>query len=360
MNTKKLLMAGMLSLSMICSGGVLVGCSNTSKTTTTETANKKTETKTIGEKAEDSKSLKLINKTGKGITVFETKSSSDEAFSVNLLTDGDAIKKNENRILYYLTKDEDTLSIKIGLKSSDSTFTFDKVDETEKIKNVEINVNDEEKVELTINKKDDSKITISASADEVKSENEKENEEKVDETAKAEESDSKTDKTSSSSSTSKSENKTSTTTNSSSSSNKNNSSNSSSNSSSKNESTHTHDWVAQYKTVHHEAEYTTKYVVDTPAYDEQIPQTEMIEHQICGNCNADLNGLSQSEISAHMKAHALNGDKYGYHSEWREEVVGYTTVHHDEVGHNEQVLVKDAYDEKVLTGYKCKTCGKTK
>ena len=355
MKSKKLLMAGMLSLSMICSGGVLVGCSNTSKTTTTETANKKTETKTIGEKAEDSKSLKLINKTGKGITVFETKSSSDEAFSKNLLTDGDVIKKNENRILYYLTKDEDTLSIKIGLKSSDSTFTFDKVDETEKIKNVEINVNDEEKVELTVNKKDDSKITISATADEVKSEEEKENEEKVDETAKTEESDSdsKSDITSSSSSTSKSENKTATTTS-------NNSNSSSSNSSSKNESNHTHDWVAQYKKVHHEAEYTTKYVVDTPAYDEQIPQSEMIEHQICGNCNADLNGLSQSEISAHMKAHALNGDKYGYHSEWREEVVGYTTVHHDEVGHNEQVLVKDAYDEQVLTGYKCKTCGKTK
>ena len=356
MNTKKLLMAGMLSLSLICSGGVLVGCSNTSKTTTTETANKKTETKTIGEKAEDSKSLKLINKTGKGITVFETKSSSDEAFSKNLLTDGDVIKKNENRILYYLTKDEDTLSIKIGLKSSDSTFTFDKVDETEKIKNVEINVNDEEKVELTVNKKDDSKITISATADEVKSEEEKENEEKVDETAKTEESDSdsKADKTSSSSSTSKSENKTSTTTNSSSSSNKNNSSNNSSNSSSKNESNHTHDWVAQYKTVHHEAEYTTKYVVDTPAYDEQIPQTEMKEYHVAYP--------SGTVIVGDPNEYLLKNDigDVSWKSEWREEVVGHTTVHHDEVGHNEQVLVKDAYDEQVLTGYKCKTCGKTK
>ena len=55
-----------------------------------------------------------------------------------------------------------------------------------------------------------------------------------------------------------------------------------------------------------------------------VSQTQMIEHQICGNCNADLNGLSQSEISAHMKAHALNGDgNKGYHSEWREEVTSY-------------------------------------
>ena len=352
MNSKKLLMAGMLSLSLICSGGVLVGCSNTSKTTTTETSTEKTERKTIGEKTEDSKSLKLINKTGKEITVFETKSSSDEAYSENLLTDGDVIKKNENRILYYLTKDEDTLSIKIGLKSSDSTFTFDKVDETEKIKNVEINVNDEEKVELTVNKKDDSKITISATADEVKSENEKENEEKVDETAKTEESDSdsKADKTSSSSSTSKSENKTSTTTTSSSSSNKNNSSNNSSNSSSKNESTHTHDWVAQTKVVHHDEVGHNEQVLVKEAYDEQVA----VVHDFCNTCNIDLtaNGIS---ASAHAKEHMLNGENGGHHSG-----VVYNVVHHEAQYTTKYVVDTPAYDETVITGYKCSKCGATK
>ena len=350
MSSKKLLMAGMLSLSMICSGGVLVGCSNTSKTTTTETANKKTEAKTIGEKAEDSKSLNIINKTGKGITVFETKSSSDETFGENLLTDGDVIKKNENRILYYSTKDGDTLSIKVGLESSDSTFTFDKVDETEKIKNVEITLNDEEKVELTVNKKDDSKITITATADEVKSEEEKENGEKVDETAKAEESDSKTDKTSSSSSTSKSENKTSTTTTSSSSSNKNNSSNNSSNSSSKNESTHTHDWVAQTKVVHHDEVGHNEQVLVKEAYDEQVA----VVHNFCNTCNIDLtaNGIS---ASAHAEQHMLNGENGGHHSG-----VVYNVVHHEAQYTTKYVVDTPAYDETVITGYKCSKCGATK
>ena len=346
MNTKKLLMAGMLSLSMICSGGVLVGCSNT-KTSSAETANKKTETKTIGEKAEDSKSLKLINKTGKGITVFETKSSSDETFGENLLTDGDVIKKNENRILYYSTKDGDTLSIKVGLKASDSTFTFDKVDETEKIKNVEISLNDKNKVELTVNKKDDSKITISATADEVKLE-----EEKVDETAKTEESDSdsKADKTSSSSSTSKSENKTSTTTTSSSSSNKNNSSNNSSNSSSKNESTHTHDWVAQTKVVHHDEVGHNEQVLVKEAYDEQVA----VVHNFCNTCNIDLtaNGIS---ASAHAEQHMLNGENGGHHSG-----VVYNVVHHEAQYTTKYVVDTPAYDETVITGYKCSKCGATK
>ena len=347
MNSKKLLMAGMLSLSMICSGGVLVGCSNTSKTTTTETANKKTEAKTIGEKAEDSKSLNIINKTGKGITVFETKSSSDETFGENLLTDGDVIKKNENRILYYSTKDGDTLSIKVGLKASDSTFTFDKVDETEKIKNVEISLNDKNKVELTVNKKDDSKITISATADEVKLE-----EEKVDETAKTEESDSdsKADKTSSSSSTSKSENKTSTTTTSSSSSNKNNSSNNSSNSSSKNESTHTHDWVAQTKVVHHDEVGHNEQVLVKEAYDEQVA----VVHNFCNTCNIDLtaNGIS---ASAHAEQHMLNGENGGHHSG-----VVYNVVHHEAQYTTKYVVDTPAYDETVITGYKCSKCGATK
>ncbi len=372
-NTKKLLMAGMMSLSMICSGGLLVGCSNTSTTTTTETTKKKAETKTIGEKTEDSKSLKIVNKTGKGITVFETKSSSDESFSENLLTDGDVVKKDESRVLYYETKENDTLSIKVGLKDSDSTFTFDKVDETEKIKDVEIILNDDEKVELTVHKKDDSQIKIEATADEVKSEDEKENEEDADTTSKVEESKSdsnesktetKTDKTASTSS--KSENKTASTNTNTSTSNKSNSSsntnssNSNKNNGSSSSSEHTHNWVAQTKVIHHDAQYTTKYVVDQAAYDEQVAQTEMVEHTICSVCEADLSSFTQSQINSHMKAEALAGKGSGYYSKATLDVVGYTTIHHDEVGHNEQVLVKEAYDETVTTGYKCSTCGKTK
>ena len=65
MKTKQILMTGALALSMILSGGMLTGCSNSSTkdTKTTEVAKKK-EVKTIGQKTKDSKSLKMTNSTG--------------------------------------------------------------------------------------------------------------------------------------------------------------------------------------------------------------------------------------------------------------------------------------------------------
>ena len=92
MKTKQILMAGALALSMVLSGGMLTGCSNSSNTKDTKTSEvaKKKEVKTLGKKTKDSKSLKFTNNTGKKITVFETKSSSEESFSDNLLEDGDA------------------------------------------------------------------------------------------------------------------------------------------------------------------------------------------------------------------------------------------------------------------------------
>ena len=82
MKTKQILMAGALALSMVLSGGMLTGCSNSSNTKDTKTTEvtKKKEVKTIGQKTKDSKSLKMTNSTGKKITVFETKSSSEESF----------------------------------------------------------------------------------------------------------------------------------------------------------------------------------------------------------------------------------------------------------------------------------------
>ena len=77
MKTKQILTAGAIALSMI-----LTGCSSSSTETkdtkTTEVAKKK-EVKTLGKKTKDSKSLKFTNNTGKKITVFETKSSTSES-----------------------------------------------------------------------------------------------------------------------------------------------------------------------------------------------------------------------------------------------------------------------------------------
>lgn len=357
MKTKQILTAGAIALSMI-----LTGCSSSSTETkdtkTTEVAKKK-EVKTLGKKTKDSKSLKFTNNTGKKITVFETKSSSEESFSDNLLEDGDAVKNKEERTLYYTVKENDKLDVKVGLQDQDKTFVFKDVD-TVDIKKVDVSLK-EDKVNLDVTKKDGSTATLTPSEDSAKTEDEKKDEtevkqeEKKEETAKADSSnksnasESKKDNTASTTNTNSNKN------NSSSSSSKpsskpsnsgsNNagtskpSNNSGSNSSSSKPAEHTHNWVAVTE---------TRTVVDQPAYDEQVPVTEMREHEICSSCGADLTG---TDASAHVYQHMINGDdKGGWHSEWREEVTGYQTVHHDAVTHT----------ETVTTGYRCSTCGASK
>ncbi|WP_337467274.1 hypothetical protein [Holdemanella biformis] len=354
MKTKQILMAGALALSMVLSGGMLTGCSNSSTkdTKTTEVAKKK-EIKTIGQKSKDSKSLKMTNNTGKKITVFETKSSSEESFSDNLLENGDAVKNKEERTLYYTVKENDKLDVKVGLQDEDKTFVFKDVD-TEDTKKVDVSLK-EDKVNLDVTKKDGSTATLTPSEDSVKTEEEKKDEsevkqeEKKEETAKADTSNksnaSESKKENTTATTNTSSNKNNTSSSKPSNSNSNNSSsskpsnNSSSNSSSSKPAEHTHNWVAVTE---------TRTVVDQAAYDEQVPVTEMREHEICSSCGADLTG---TDASAHVYQHMINGDdKGGWHSEWREEVTGYQTVHHDAVTHT----------ETVTTGYRCSTCGATK
>lgn len=356
MKTKQILTAGAIALSMI-----LTGCSSTSTDTkdtkTTELAKKK-EVKTIGQKTKDSKSLKMTNNTGKKITVFETKSSSEENFSDNLLEDGDAVKNKEQRTLYYDVKENDKLDVKIGLQDQDKTFVFKDVDTTD-AKKVDVSLK-EDKVNLGVTKKDGSTATLTPSEDSVKTEEEKKDESEVKQEEKKEET-AKTDSSNkSNASESKKENTTATTNTSS---NKNNSSassskpsngssnnsssskpsnNSGSNSSSSKPAEHTHNWVAVTE---------TRTVVDQAAYDEQVPITEMKEFAICNDCGADITNLGQAGISDHICDHMINDTgNGGYHSEWREVVTGYQTVHHDAVTHT----------ETVTTGYRCSTCGATK
>ena len=356
MKTKQILTAGAIALSMI-----LTGCSSTSTDTkdtkTTEVA-KKNEVKTIGQKSKDSKSLKITNNTGKKITVFETKSSSEESFSDNLLEDGDSVKNKEERILYYEVKENDKLDVKVGLQDQDKTFVFKDVD-TVDIKKVDVSLKDD-KVNLDVTKKDGSTATLTPSEDSAKTEDEKKDEtevkqeEKKEETAKADSSnksnasESKKDNTASTTNTSSNKNNTS-------SSKPSNSSNSSNSNSSK-PAEHTHNWVAQYKTVNVPEKGHNEQVLVQAAYDEQVPITEMREYSICSTCGADITG----NTSAHMKAHMLNGENGNFHSEWREVVTGYNTVHHDAVYETRYVVDSPATTKQELTGYKCSGCGKTK
>lgn len=372
MKSNKILMAGALALSMVLSGGMLTGCSNSSTkdTKTTEVAKKK-EVKTLGQKSKDSKSLKMTNNTGKKITVFETKSSSEESFSDNLLEDGDAVKNKENRTLYYTVKENDKLDVKIGLQDVDKTFVFKDVDTTD-VKKVDVSLK-ENKVNLDVTKKDGSTATLTPSEDSAKTEDEKKDEQEVKQEEKKEE----TSKADSSDKSNSSESKKDNTASTSSGSNKNNSSSSSSkpsNSSSNNSSSskpsnnngsssnnskpaeHKHDWVAQYKTVNVPEKGHNEQVLVQAAYDEQVPITEMQEFSICNQCGADITG----NTTAHMKSSYLNGGNCsGYHSEWREVVTGYKTVHHEAVYETRYVVDSPATTKQELVGYKC-SCGKTK
>ena len=346
MKSNKIFMAGALAFSMVLSGGMLTGCSSTSTDTkdtkTTEVAKKK-EVKTIGQKTKDSKSLKFTNNTGKKITVFETKSSSEESFSDNLLENGDAVKNKEERTLYYDVKENDKLDVKVGLQDQDKTFVFKDVD----TKKVDVSLKDD-KVNLDVTKKDGSTATLTPSEDSAKTEDEKKDETEVKQEEKKEE----TAKADSSNKSNTSESKK----NNTSSSKPSNSSNSSNSNSSK-PAEHTHNWVALYKTVNVPEQGHNEQVLVQAAYDEQVPVTEMKEFAICNNCGADVT----ANPTAHMKNSLLNGGNCGgYHSEWREVITGYNTVHHDAVYETRYVVDSPATTKQELTGYKCSGCGKTK
>ena len=96
------------------------------------------------------------------------------------------------------------------------------------------------------------------------------------------------------------------------------------------------------------------------AYDEQVPITEMKEFAICNDCGADITNSGQAGISDHMYNHMINDTgNGGWHSEWREVVTGYKTVHHDAVYETKYVVDSPATTKQELVGYKC-SCGKTK
>ena len=227
-----------------------------------------------------------------------------------------------------------------------------------------------------------SAVTLTPSEDSAKTEDEKKDEQEVKQEEKKEEKKEETTKADTSNKSNSSESKkNNTASTSNSSSNKNNSSSSSSkpsskpsNSSSNNSGSskpsnnngsnsnnskpaeHTHNWVAQYKTVNVPEKGHNEQVLVQAAYDEQVPITEMKAYSICNQCGADITGFAVS----HNEQHLLNYEPGGYHTEWRETITGYKTVHHDAVYETRYVVDSPATTKQELTGYKCSSCGKTK
>lgn len=137
----------------------------------------------------------------------------------------------------------------------------------------------------------------------------------------------------------------------------NSGSNTNSGSSSKKDDTpaHQHNWVAQTKTVHHDAQYKT---VHHDAVTHQVWHDAVTEeHYICNQCGADIT----SDPWGHINNSLMNGGNCGsYHSTYVTVKQGYSETVTDEAAWDEQVLVSKAWDETVTTGYKCSSCGATK
>lgn len=254
------------------------------------------------------------------------------------------------------------MDVKVGLQDQDKTFVFKDVDTTD-TKKVDVSLK-EDKVNLDVTKKDGTTATLTPSEDSAKTEDEKKDEQEVKQEEKKEEKKEETAKTDSSNKSNTSESKknnTASTTNTSS--NKNNtgssskpSNNNSSNSNNSKPTEHTHNWVAQYKTVSVPEKGHNEQVLVKDAWDEQVPITEMKEHSICNQCGADIT----ADPWGHNKQHALNYEAGGFHSVWIEEVTGYNTIHHDAVYETRYVVDSPATTKQELTGYKCSSCGKTK
>ena len=355
MKTNKILTAGAIALSMI-----LTGCSASltgTKDTKTSEVTKKKNVKTLGKKTKDSKSLKFTNSTGKKITVFATKSSSEENFSDNLLENGDAVKDKEERTLYYTTKENDKLDVKVGLQGEDKTFVFKDVDTTD-TKKVDVSLKGDE-VNLDVTKKDGSTATLTPSEDSVKTEEEKKDESEVKQKEKKEET-AKADSSNKSNTSESKKDNTASTTNTSS--NKNNtgssskpSNNNSSNSNSSKPAEHTHNWVAQYKTVNVPEKGHNEQVLVQAAYDEPIYGYEY--HSFCNTCGLDLtaNGINEDQ---HVKQHILNDE--GGSTTQKPVEVQTGTIHHEAVYETRYVVDSPATTKQELVGYKCSGCGKTR
>lgn len=118
---------------------------------------------------------------------------------------------------------------------------------------------------------------------------------------------------------------------------------------------HQHNWVAQTKTVHHDAQYKT---VHHDAQYKTVHHDAVVKYvSICNNCGADITGNE----AAHFKNSLLNGGNCGScHEESRIVQAAYDEQVQVSGAYDEQVQVSAAWDETVTTGYKCSSCGATK
>lgn len=122
---------------------------------------------------------------------------------------------------------------------------------------------------------------------------------------------------------------------------------------------HEHNWVAQYKTAHHDAQYKTVHhdaVYETRHHD-AVTETKVI----CNACGATFNNVdvaiehgANKSIEENDHSHSYSVKPVEVQPAWDEQVLV-------QKAWDEQVQTAAAWDEQVPTGtYKCSGCGATK
>ena len=137
-------------------------------------------------------------------------------------------------------------------------------------------------------------------------------------------------------------------------------------------SVHTHNWIPQYTTEHHDVQYNTVHHDATGHYETQTVNEGYYSEETvyetgyvttcfgCGSTTIDAG--SWEAFSNHI---IEEGSTYG--GVWQTIQTGTQQVWHDPVteqvwiedspAYDEQVKVSDAYDEQVVSGYTCSSCG---
>ena len=140
-----------------------------------------------------------------------------------------------------------------------------------------------------------------------------------------------------------------------------------------NTSVHKHNWVVQYTTVHHDVQYNTVHHDATGHYETQTISEGYYSEEpkyatgylnkcfACGLTELDFGGDWEA-FSSHI---IEEGSRYGM--VWGTWQVGTEQVWHEPVteqvwvedspAYDEQVKVSDAYDEQIVSGYTCSSCG---
>lgn len=121
---------------------------------------------------------------------------------------------------------------------------------------------------------------------------------------------------------------------------------------------HSHTWVEVYKDVHHAEEGHWENILVKDAWTETVPVYETKIVSICNGCGKDITGNEWDHIEGQVLAG--NNDCGGFHDEQRKVQTGTNTIKHDAEYEKKWIVDKAAWTEKVLSGYKCSSCGAIK